>query len=64
MTGPDFTPLWYLARGGLPTRAEDWRSKQPPAYACREGDAAWAPLAPERWQELADRVGKRTRGGD
>lgn len=49
-------PVWYLARGGRPVPAAEWRGKSPPDWFCREGEAGWSAFDPSRPpRELKDR---------
>ena len=42
-------PVWFLAPGGRPVRAE----APPPeaAWWCREGDSEWKPISSDGWKE-------------
>jgi hypothetical protein len=57
MSQPDGR-TWYLARGGIPTRADEWSSKDPPDWWCREGDESWQDFDPDnpasRWIDRGD----------
>ena len=39
-------PLWYMAQGGRPIPAAEWRGRAPPDLFCREGDEAWSAFDP------------------